>query len=196
MKILAIALALTLVLSAAVIAGQNPNMKCAVHVEAHNAKRACSGLVVIEDCTQIVTTYDDYSFDAMPVFFDLYGITGAEYSLNWPAWTYSAAWTGCSDFTIGGIKWPGDNISQTWTECQIQYAVICGWAWLYADDAGMICMGPHSESGFIGCTDCNFEEESPMCFFCAGVYGAVGDDPCEPTATEPSTWGSIKSMFK
>ncbi len=196
MKILVIALGITLLLSGGVIAGQNTDMKCAVHVEAHNAKRSCGALPVIEDCTQIQTTYGDYNFDAMPVFFDLYGITGAEYSLNWPAWAYSAAWTGCSDFTIGGITWPGDNISQTWTECQIQYAVICGWAWIYADGAGTICMGPHGESGFIGCTDCNFEEEEPVRIFCAGVFGASGDDPCEPTAVEPTTWGSIKGMFR
>jgi len=196
MKILAIALALTMVLSVAATAGQNPNVKCAVHVDGHNAKRSCTNLPVIEDCTGVVTTWGTYSFDAMPTFFDLYGITGAEYSMTWPAWTYSATWTNCSDLVIGAIVNPGDAISHTWTVCQIQYAVICGWAWLYADGPGMLCMVPHAGTGFIGVVDCEFQPDVPMCFFCAGVYGDVGDDPCEPTATEASTWGGIKGMFK
>jgi hypothetical protein len=196
MKILAIALALTMVLSVVATAGQNPNLKCAVHVDAHNAKRACGNLPVFTACTDIVTTWGTYSFDAMPTFFDLYGITGAEYSLTWPAWTYSAAWNNCSDLVIGAIAWPGDAISHTWNVCQIQYAVICGWAWLYADGPGLVCMIPNADTGFIGVVDCEFQPDVPVGFSCAGVYGMVGDDPCECSATELSTWGGIKSMFK
>jgi hypothetical protein len=196
MKILAIALALTVVLSVVATAGQNPNVKVAVYVDAHNARRTCAALPVITDCSDVVTTFADADFDAMPTFFDLYGITGAEYSLTWPAWTYSAIWNNCSDLVIGGIVDPGDAISHTWYECQIQFAVICGWAWLYADFGGTVCMVPNATTGFIGVTDCEYQADEPMCFFCAGVAGIQGDDPCAPTATEAKTWGGIKSMFK
>ena len=199
MKILAIALALTLILSVAATAGQNPNAKVAVHVQAYNSKLNCSGLPVVMDCSDIVTTFSaSYSFHGMPVFFDLYGATTIEYGLMWPDWAYSVAFTNCADLVIGGIAWPGDNISHAWQTCQIQYAVIGGYGWWYADvgSAGHICPVPHSESGFLGVIDCNFAEDVPMCVFCAGVEGAMGDDPCEPTATEASTWGGIKSIYR
>lgn len=196
MKILAIALALTLILSVAATAGQNPNAKVAVHVKAHNAKQNCLSLPVPADCAGITTTYAGYNFDGFPVFFDLYGATTIEFGLQWPAWAYSCAYTNCADLVIGGIMWPGDNISHAWQTCQMGYAVIGGWGWWYADGPGMICPVPHSESGFLGVIDCEFAEDVPMCVFCAGVYGELGDDPCEPTATEASTWGGIKSMFK
>jgi len=199
MKILAIALALTLILSVAATAGQNPDTKVAVHVQAHNAKQSCINLPVVADCSDIVTTFGaSYSFDGFPVFFDLYGVTTVEYSLTWPAWTYSCAFNNCADLVIGGIFWPGDAITHAWTQCQLGYSIIGGYGWWYADvgSAGHICPIPHTESGFLGVIDCEFAEDVPMCVFCAGVEGAIGDDPCAPTATEASTWGGIKSMFK
>jgi hypothetical protein len=76
-------------------------------------------------------------------------------------------------------------------------AIIPGWGWWYADaPGGNICPIPHTGSGFLGVIDCDFIEDDVMCVFCAGVMEFVGDDPCEPTATEASTWGGIKSMFK
>jgi hypothetical protein len=196
MKILAIALALTLILCVAATAGQNPNAKVAVNVKVHNAKQACATLPVIADCSDIATTYPTYSFDGFPVFFDLVGTTTIEYSLTWPAWTYSCAFNNCADLVIGGIAWPGDGITHAWTSCQAGYSIIGGYGWWYADGPGMICPIPHTESGFIGVIDCDFVEDVPMCVFCAGVFGMQGDDPCDPTATEASTWGGIKSMFK
>jgi hypothetical protein len=196
MKILAIALALTLVLSVAATAGQNPNVKAVVHVQAYASKASCTNLVpTFTSCDQFVTTFPTYAFHALPVFFDTYGITGAEYSLVWPG-TSSAGWIPCSDFSIGGIVNSGDPVSQTWSLCQIQYATICGLAWVFAGGPGFVCMVPNADSGFFGVTDCEFQTDVPMCIFCAGVLGEIGDDACAPTATEASTWGGIKSMFK
>ena len=196
MKILAIALALTLILSVAATAGQNPNVKVAVHVQAHNAKQSCLALPAIVDCSDIAFTYAGYNFDGFPVFFDVVGVTFCEYSLTWPTWAYSCIFSNCADLVIGGIVNPGDGISHSWTNCQMTTAIIPGWGWWTADGPGMVCPIPHTESGFIGTTDCEFIEDVPLCIFCAGVYGMVGDDPCSPTATEASTWGGIKSMFK
>jgi len=194
MKILAIALALTLVFAAVATAGSNPNVKAVVHVQSYSAKNNCGNLQTFTTCEDFVTTNGEAQLHALPIFFDATGITGVEYALTWPGGS-SAGWTGCGDFAIGGIQWSGDSISQTWTLCQMGYAVVCGLAWIYPG-AGFICMVPHGESGFIGVTDCDFQPDTPMCFFCAGVGGEIGDDPCEPTATEASTWGGIKSMFK
>ena len=154
MKILAIALALTLVFAAIATAGQNPNVKAVVHVQAYSAKNNCGNLAVFESCDQFNTSFSDYQLHALPIFFDAFGITGAEYSLVWPGGS-SAGWVGCSDFAIGGITFSGDAISQTWTLCQMGYATVCGLAWIYPG-TGFICMIPNADSGFLGVTDCEF----------------------------------------
>jgi hypothetical protein len=193
MRILVIAVALTLALSALAFAGNNPDAKVAVHVRPHNAKAGCT--VNIFTCVDIVTTEPGYSVDAFPVFFDLAEFLGCEYGLCWPTWTYSAAWNNCADLVIGGIFNPGDGASHTWLACQYGVAVP-SFIWLYADGPGIICPCPHPISGIINVLDCAEGLDDPMCIFCAGVYGLIGDDPCWPTGTEPSSWGEIKGLFE
>jgi hypothetical protein len=192
-KILVIAVALTLALSALAFAGLNADAKVAVHVRPHNAKAGCT--VNIVTCVDINTTEPGYSVDAFPVFFDLVEFLGCEYGLCWPTWTYSAAFTNCATFVIGSITWPGDGASHTWTDCG--YGVcVPSFVWLYADGPGMICPCPHPISGSISVLDCHEGLDGPICIFCAGVYGLIGDDPCWPTGTEPSSWGEIKGLFE
>ena len=193
MRVLVIALALTLALSALAFAGNNPDAKVAVHVRVHNAKLGCN--VTIDGCGDIVTTQPGYDVDAFPVFFDLVEYLGCEYGLCWPAWTYSAAFTNCADLIIGSIAWPGEGASHTWLGCQ-SGVMVPSFVWLYADAPGYICVCPHPISGIINVLDCAEGVDDPMCIFCAGVYGFIGDDPCEPTGTEVSTWGEIKGMFE
>ena len=192
-KVLVIAVALTLALSAVALAGANLDAKVAVHVRDHNAKLACS--VTITGCVDINTTWSGYSIDAFPVFFDLVEFLGCEYGMCWPTWTYGAAWNNCADLVIGSIINPGEGASHTWLTCQTGVAVP-SYLWLYADGPGMICVCPHPISGGILVLDCAEGLDTPGCIFCAGVYGLIGDDPCLPTATSPSTWGEIKGMFE
>jgi hypothetical protein len=186
---------LVLAFSAFAYAGVNVDAKVAVHVRAHNAKAGCT--VAITGCADIVTTEPGFSVDAFMVFYDLNQYLGTEYGMCWPAWTYSGAFTSCSDLVIGSIAWPGDGASHTWTACQTGVAV-SGFVWLYADGPGQICPCEHPASGAIQVLDCAEGLDTPACVYCAGVYGAVGDDPCEPCATaiEPSTWGGIKAVFE
>ena len=194
-RVLVAAVALTLVLSAVAFAGNNPAAKVAVHVRAHNAKLGCNyGTITI--CDEIVTTEAGFSVDAFPVFYDLVEFLGCEYGLCWPAWAYSAAFSSCSDLVIGVVDWPGTGASHTWTACQ---AGVCvpSFVWLYADAPGLICPCVNPESGQISVLDCAEGLDSPVGIFCAGVYGETGEDPCEPvTATETSTWGAIKNIFR
>jgi hypothetical protein len=194
-KVLVAMVALTLVLSAVAFAGNNPAGKVAIHVRAHNAKLACNyGTITV--CGEIVTTEPSFSIDAFPVFYDLVEFKGVEYGVCWPAWAYSAAFNNCSDLVIGAIAWPGDGSSHTWLTCQAGVAVP-SFLWLYADGPGMVCPCPHPETGLISILDCAEGLDSPIGVFCAGVYGEMGDDPCEPVvATEASTWGGIKGIFK
>jgi hypothetical protein len=195
-KVLVAAVALTLILSAVAFAGNNPAPKVAIHVRAHNAKLACN-YGTITGCADIIATEPGFSADCFPVFYDLVEFLGCEYGLCWPAWTYSAAFTSCSDLVIGVVDWPGTGASHTWTSCQAGVAVP-SFVWLYADAPGMICPCPNPETGLISVLDCAEGLDSPCGIFCAGVYGMVGDDPCDggASATETSTWGGIKGMFE
>jgi hypothetical protein len=174
---------------------RNPDVKVATHVRSHNSKAGCD-IGTVLNCADIVTTEPGYSVDAFPVFFDLNEYLGCEYGLCWPAWTYSATFTSCSDLVIGGIQWPGDGASHAWLNCQPGPVAVPSFVWLYADGPGMVCPCPHPVSEEINVLSCAEELDEPMCIFCAGVYGMIGDDPCEPTRTEPRSWGSIKAMFE
>jgi hypothetical protein len=196
MRITVIALVSVLLLAGYALAGNNPLAKVAVHVKDHNSKQACANLPAIEGCGDINTTFADYSFDAFPVFFDLVEYQGVEYGVCWPDWTYSAAWTQCADLVIGGIVWPGDGISQTWTQCHTEAIVITGWAWLYADEPGLVTVCNHPVSGVIQILDCAEGLDEPVINCPAGVFGAEGEDPCEPVMIQPTTWGAIKGIFE
>jgi hypothetical protein len=192
-RVLLIALVLTLALSTVAFAGFNTEAKVAIHVRAHNAKAGCT--VTIAVCSDVVTTEPGFSIDAFPVFFDLVEFQGCEYGICWPDWTYSAAWNNCADLVIGSITHPGDGASHTWTSCQ--YGVMVpSFIWLYADGPGMICPCPHPISGIINTLDCHESVDDPVSIFCAGVYGLIGDDPCVPNASAPTSWSEIKGMFE
>lgn len=199
-KVLVAAVALTLILSAVAFAGNNPNAKMAVHVKAYWDRQSCANLPVITGCADILTTYAGADASVFPVFYDLTEYKGCEYGLTWPAWTYSANFKSCSDLTIGGIAWPGDEISHAWEECQPYTAVVTGYARLTADTPGMICPIPYSASipPGISVLDCAEGLDYPCDIFCAGVNGLTGDDPCSggASATEQSTWGEIKAIFE
>ena len=195
-RIVVIGLASVLMLAGVALAGSNPLAKVTVHVKDHNAKQGCGTLPAITACEDIITTYAGFSFDAFPVFFDLVEYQGVEYGLCWPDWTYSAAWTQCADLVIGAIVWPGDGISQTWTACHAEAIVITGWAWLYADAPGLVTVCNHPVSGAIQILDCSEGLDGPVGNYPAGVYGAEGEDPCEPVMIKPTTWGAIKGIFE
>ena len=196
-KVLVAAVALTLILSAVAFAGNNPVAKVAVHVRPHTLKGSCTLEPAIVGCEGIVTTEPGFSADAFPVFYDLVEFLGVEYGLCWPAWTYSAAFNNCADLVIGAVVWPGDGASHTWLSCQAGVAVP-SFMWLYADAPGMVCPCPHPIAGAITILDCEEGNDYPCGIFCAGVYGMIGDDPCDggASATETSTWGGIKGVFK
>jgi hypothetical protein len=177
-------------------AGQNPNAKLAIHVKDHDSEQDCGNLTIVEHCDDVVSTYPGYSFDLMPVFFDLNGVISCEYGLTWPLWTYDCLYTSCSDLTIGSIDQPGDGISQAWNECQTGYTIIPGWGWFHATSPGRICPVQNPQQGYLGIYDCDYGLDEFQMTFCAGVNGAEGDDLCEAYGTERSTWGSLKYMLR
>jgi len=174
----------------------NSGCKVALHVERHR-NMSCSGLPGIETCDAINHTYsgcDD--IDVFPVFYDIYGITGAMVGLTWPDSWGSCAFTPCGfDFLISDIVHPGDSFAGTWTACQYIRSAVVGFGWLAPSSGGRIC--PIADpSGFMGVTDCEFVQFEPVAVFCAGACGTDGDNPCGGGVSEEKTWGSIKSMYR
>jgi hypothetical protein len=86
-----------------------------------------------------------------------------------------------------------------WSVCQTTWASAPGYVWLAAATPGHVCPVLDPATGQFGPIDCSPEpgpyQQAPMCLSCAGIF-MLGDDPCRPTAVEPSTWGEIKSIFK
>ena len=83
----------------------------------------------------------------------------------------------------------------TYIGCPSGPVVIPGWGWLNASSPGMICIVGHPAFGYLEVMDCNYDKDSLKCVFGAGVYGAVGDDPCGPSAIGPASWSRIKALF-
>ena len=197
LRALVICLGLVIVLSSFAYGGNNPQAKVAVHVQAHSGEQGCGDLPAITGCADIQTTYPGFSFDAFPVFFDLAEYLGLEYGMCWPAWTYSAVFSGCHDVIVGDIERPGDGVSQMWNECAPGPVAVPGWIWLYADGPGQITVCPYPAAGKVKVFDCTQGNDPPMSFYSAGVFGESGDDdPCLLTITEATTWGAIKGIFQ
>jgi hypothetical protein len=195
-RTLLVAFCFVLLLTSAVLAGANPQVKLAIHVRAHNAKLACNYGTII-DCHDIVTTYAGQDVDAFPVFFDLNEWRGCEYAITWPIEWGSAAFTSCSDFVIGSITEPDSGASHTWGGDCGAGVMVPSYLWLYANSSGQICPKGHPHHGHIYALDCHEAVDSVPAISqgCAGLYGAAGADPCAIAVT-PTTWGEIKSLFK
>jgi hypothetical protein len=101
------------------------------------------------------------------------------------------------DHTSGNIAAPGDWMSFQWDECQETSLVVMGYGWLAAGTPGRICPVPDALLGELGVLNCGLlTYDEPFATACAGICGAAGDEPGGPAHTVPTTWGSIKAMFK
>jgi hypothetical protein len=197
-KVLVVAVALVFVLSAMAFGGANPTAKTAIHVRAHSAKAGCTITPPIVTCAEINTTEPSTSVDAFTIHFGLTGHLGTSYGVCWPPEWGSAGWNSCTTLTVGAIYFSGDGASHTWTECQYTGVAVSSYLWLYAYTPGVICPCPHPGTGKNEVLDCWQGKDEPICTFCAyaGDAGGVGDDPCDPTGVEQSTWGGIKAIFE
>lgn len=190
---------LLVVFVAAISHAGNENVKVALHVQAHNATQTCDNLPQIEGCSDIVTTYpgcDDV--DVFAVFFDMEEFHATEHGLLWPTEWGTGVTSHCGDLFIGDIVVPGDWMALSWFDCQPSSVGVVAWTWLVASSPGAIDPIPRP-GGILGVTDCLhgvYREWPVICAMGAGVCGIYGDDPCGPSAAEPSTWGSIKAMFR
>ncbi|MFZ1947634.1 MAG: hypothetical protein WAW06_08810 [bacterium] len=201
-KAIVIAMALMLVSTVAFAGlGNNPSHKVAVHVKAHPTS-CTKGYPAFTACNQIVTTWvPQGDVDVMPVFYDLTEVLVVEFAMTWPVEWYSMSWIRCKgDLAIGTVKYSGDGTAISWMTCQTSWSIAPGAGWLAASGPGMVCIVANPATGMYGVVDCQPSPgpymDPPALVTCAGIAGMVGGDPCAAIATEPSTWGQIKSMFK
>jgi hypothetical protein len=218
-KLLAISLvsAMLLGIGATVYAqGMNPNVNFAIDVQARNNKRQCTPLYT--SCTMINNEFHTLGFiDAIVVVYVYTVITAVEYGLSYPV-PYFTGFTSCSDFIIGGTDLGGTmSCAHTWTTPQYATSpdpgssgIGVGWLKLYvygpgridfipSDLGNIIVLDPNNaideyhtlHSGFIGSATPPDPPGEP-------VWESGDLPPCAmgPTATEPSTWGSVKSLYR
>lgn len=184
--------------------GGNAGVKVGVHVLPHERRTCISGQPSLTSCSDIVATCEANDVDFFPVFFDLSEYQCLEYSVEWPG-TYSCIFTPCTSHNIGRIVWPAgtvpeeeatDRISQCHDGCRTGPIAIPGWGWIYEPGPATIRIVPCPATGQIGVLDCDQHIDQPICNFAAGIGGALGEQPCAPSVTEPKTWGAIKAMFE
>lgn len=197
-RLMLLALAITALIAATVLAGSNANHKVAIHVALHESRDCNSGLPDIRSCKDIAYNFDGCAdVDVFPIFYDLAGVTGIQLGLRWPTSWGSCAFTPCGfEFIIGGIVNPDDGFAGTWSECQYVSQVVTGYGWLGPLSDGAICPVPNLTTGLIGVSDCDFAEDAPAEIYCGGACGRKGDDPCGGGFSEEKTWGNIKAIFR
>jgi hypothetical protein len=200
--------ALVVALTGTAMAGANANGKIAVHIKAYPTS-CTKGYPTFTSCSQIRTTYSGGDAHVMPVFYDLAEYTAVEVGLNFAAYC-SNSWVKCKgDMSVGIIIRSADAADQpvdrrgtyvSWNTCQNSWAVAPGYLWTCSSSPSRFCPAPNPATGKFGFEDCASvpgpSYDDPVLVSCGGMQGAVGDDPCGPTDTEPTTWGAIKSIFR
>jgi hypothetical protein len=184
----------------------NQHVKYALHLLPGGTTNCQKKRPVLTDETDLDRDWPTYDgIDVWLVVYDWDSVTVVEYGLDWPsAWGTSYYHGYCGDLVIGAITNPGDGVSMAWTvpnECRVKgenepafWPV--GYNTLYPDSDGDIMIIPNPATGKYGVVNCGLPDfkfqEPPNWLF----HACVGD-PCEPQVPiEPTTWGSIKTMFR
>ena len=141
-------------------------------------------------------------FDVFVVVFSFDEIEGLEFALDWPGEWGSTWYTfSCADNSIGEIRNPGDWTAVNWDDCQPgsggEAYLPAAWAWLTATGPGQMAILPCLDDGVavITCQETGWVESQAESVFYAGI-GMIPYMGPPQVATEPTTWGSIKAMFR
>ncbi|MGD9140724.1 MAG: hypothetical protein PVJ42_04210 [bacterium] len=172
--------------------------KVALYVRPHAYWHKCGqDIPPLERCQDI--RHFDHSCDVTvyPVFFDIKGVQGLEYSMVWPVGWGSCTFMSCSDATIGDIAYPGDQVVQIWNECQQQDLFIPAVCHVMGTGPGLIRVEENWGSGMVGITTCRGNKYNVLDRYPGGVCGEYVRPACGgPANVEPVTWGRLKAMFR
>lgn len=185
--------------------------KAALHVKAHGS--SCKSLPTFTDTLSINRTWSILGGDGIDVFYVLYdwdSLTVFEFGLIWPTDWGTASFTPCpGPIVVGGILNSGDGASLAFPSCQISaghagatrpaFWTHC-YVWLIPSTNGEIEISDMPMTGdllYVHCKNANHPEYrvNPMTVYHAGVNVDPYEGPPK-YATEPTTWGAIKAIFK
>ena len=184
----------------------NQQVKVGLHIEPHEDRSCSKNMPVIDDREDFTNFWLQVTypcdFDVFVVIFSFDEIAGVEFGLDWPGEWGSAWYTfNCADHKIGQIRNPGDWSAMTWIECQSglegQVYLPAAWAWLTATGPGELSIvpGPSHYTMVASCRADGWQASIVESVFYAGI-GTIPYMGPPQVATEPTTWGSIKAMFR
>lgn len=177
----------------------NPDHKIAIHIVAHEDRTCSDNFPVVEFCYDIQTTYPGCGeIDFFPVFYDLNAVISVEFGLAWPSDWGSCHYVACAgDTRVGDIVESGDGMGAAWVECHEAPLIVMGFGRITADVPGTICVTRNPLTGCWGVEGCDYEtHDPPAATFCSGACGEPGEDLFGTSNTVPTTWGTIKAMFR
>jgi hypothetical protein len=190
------------------------NSKWALHFAGeHNSKINTCDLHVIDCFTEIVVDAPcgPGRFDVYILALDTNGIAGTRYGLccDPPTgcfWFYG--WTNCADFEIPSAGWPGCDTgnAQTWIVEQPPGHVTLGILdiYVYPGCGCCLCACDDPREGYAEWCDgrspepwcCQIDKDIyPAAFGCV-CFGVPGYNPCGIIATEQSSWGAVKAIYR
>jgi hypothetical protein len=198
-----------LALASDVMAGANPMAQLAIHAQPNNAKRNC-GTTSIASCGAIVQSSPISGtgyYDLLVVLYDFEEVTGVEYGLQWGS-MYFSSFIPCSDLYVFVSTGPQSaDVSQVFTSCTDGGGIggagrVLGWCNVYSTSADALRFSVTSFPADPSIVDCLFQQDPIHTmhpgFIGGGVPGPGDLGPCEvgPTATENTTWGQLKDLYR
>ena len=192
-------------------AADNGQAKWALHFAGTHDAKANTCTFQVTDCiTEVVAEgpAGPGRFDVYVLALDTGGIAGSRYGLCCPEGSfYFYGWTKCSDLEIPTDPWPacGGGNAQTWGFQKPAGHVTLGIfdVYVYAGNA-MMCICDDPRVGFAEWCDGSSPEPicltrtvavTPQAFGCVG-FGMPGYNPCDIVATEKTSWGAVKSLYR
>ena len=197
----------------------NMSVKFALHLEAHGVK-GCGGktspLPVIGsflDIQRTATSIPTDGFDVFLVVFDYDSLSFVEYGMTWPSAWGSASTKVCVEnpIPVGTINDPGTGMAIAWdfaTACKIPSDhpggstppfFVPSYSWIAPTGDGEFVLMENPTTGDYGVVDCAVEDwreyTAVTYVYDAGVNVTPYDGPPR-TATETTSWGAIKALFK
>jgi hypothetical protein len=194
----------------------NGHVKFALHLAPHGTY-TCKKQPTISIQGDIVNNLDAFSagVDAFMVVFDYDSLKVVEWGLSWPSEWGSASTFICvaNPISVGGIVNPGDGIAISWGDpaCRIPNGLpggntapffIPAYSYLIPTGTGQIEIWDDPPTTSIGVSSCGDESQAVYSYvmhvYYAGILMSGGGiyDGGPTHATEPTTWGAIKSVFK
>jgi hypothetical protein len=196
-----------LALASDVMAGANPMAQLAINAAARNAKRNCT-TTAIPSCSAIVQSAAASGYvDMLVVLYDFDQVTGLEYGIQW-SHPFFTSWKDCANLYVFNPTGPNTaDVSQVFTSCTDGPGIggagrVMGWLQLYGTGAQSVRFTLTSFPADPSIVDCAFQQDPIHTMhpgFSGGGLPGPGDlHPCEvgPTATENTTWGQLKDLYR